>query len=199
MLIFGRLHDIRAYYSSLLLLSMKTKLCLLVCLWGCACSMAWTQTWKLQKAQVTFSIKMLGATVNGTFSNLDAHIVFDANHLSNSHIDATVQVSSIDTQNDLRNKHLKEKESFFLVQQYPVIQMQSLKIEQTANAFLGTFHLTMKNITKTIKIPFSFEQHQHQGTFKANFVLNRRDWQVGGGTWGMSNDVNVSVQLFVQE
>ena len=73
--------------------------------------------------------------------------------------------------------------------------MKSRKIEKTETGFLGTFDLTMKETTKTIKMPFTVSTEGDKSVFKGSFVLNRRDWKVGGGTLGLSNNVTVSITL----
>ena len=53
----------------------------------------------------------------------------------------------------------------------------------------------MKAATKQIKLPFVFYQEGNKATFQGSTVINRRDWKVGGGTWGMSDDVTFSIVL----
>jgi polyisoprenoid-binding protein YceI len=172
---------------------MKKILLVLLFVYGYVNSMA--QIWKPQTANISFKIKMLGATVQGKFSGLVGSIKFDPNDLANASIVATVDAATIDTDNNLRNKHLREKEDFFDVAKYPTIKMKTLKIEKEGNNYIGYFNLTMKAATKQIKLPFVFYQEGNKATFQGSTVINRRDWKVGGGTWGMSDDVTFSIVL----
>lgn len=153
------------------------------------------QNWKPTNANVSFKLKMLGSTVEGKFKGFSGTLKFDANNLATSSLNASVEVATIDTDNNLRNRHLKEKEDFFNVAKYPLLKMKTTKIEKDGNNFVGYFDLTIKETTKSVKIPFTFKQEGNNAVFQGSAVINRRDWSVGGGTWGMSDDVTFSIAI----
>lgn len=153
------------------------------------------QTWKLVTASVTFKIKMFGATVEGSFKGLTGNIQFDPDNLSNANIMATVDAKTLDTDNSLRNRHLQNKEDFFNVSKYPTLRMKSTKIEKSGNGYVGYFDLTIKSTTKNVKVPFTITQSGEKATFAGAFTINRRDWQVGGGTLGMADDATVNLTV----
>lgn len=160
---------------------------------------SYSQVWHPVSSNITFKIKMLGAEVIGKMSGFQGAIHFDPEHLAQSSIYGSVEANTIDTDNSLRNRHLKEKEGFFEVIKYPTISMKSLKIEANGESFVGTFALTMKGITKNIRLPFSFINEGENAIFKGSTIINRRDWEVGGGTLGMSDNVEVSIVLNVKK
>ncbi|MFN8344850.1 MAG: YceI family protein [Spirosomataceae bacterium] len=149
------------------------------------------QVWQPVSAMIGFKVKMLGVTVEGKFAGLTSSIKFNPDNPTLSSIAATVEAATIDTDNTLRNRHLREKEDFFEVAKYPKISMKSTKIEKTANGYVGYFDLTVKSVTKSVKVPFIFSKMADKATFSGNFTINRRDWAIGGNTLGMSNDVSV--------
>jgi polyisoprenoid-binding protein YceI len=151
------------------------------------------QNWKPTTANVSFKLKMLGATVEGKFKGFSGTLKFDSNNLATSSLNASVDATTIDTDNNLRNKHLKEKEEFFNVAKYPLVKMKTTKIEKEGNNFVGYFDLTIKETTKSVKIPFTFKQEGNNATFQGSAIINRRDWSVGGGTWGMSDNVTFTI------
>ena len=151
------------------------------------------QQWKPVTAGVTFKIKMLGSTINGKFRGFSGVLKFDANDLNNASLVGSVEASTLDTDNNIRNRHLKEKEDFFNVAKYPSIKMKSTKIEKIGNDFVGYFDLTIKETTKNVKIPFTFKQEGNNATFLGSTTINRREWAVGGGTLGMSEDVTFTI------
>jgi polyisoprenoid-binding protein YceI len=151
------------------------------------------QNWKPVTAGVSFKLKMLGTTVEGKFKGFSGTMKFDPNNLEASSLNASVDASTIDTDNNLRNRHLKEKPEFFNVAKYPLLKMKTSKIEKEGNNFVGYFDLTIKETTKAVKIPFSFKQDGNNATFQGSAVINRRDWSVGGGTWGMSDNVTFTI------
>ena len=153
------------------------------------------QSWKPTTANVSFKLKMLGATVEGKFKGFSGTLKFDPNNLASSSINASVDATTLDTDNNLRNKHLKEKEDFFNVAKYPLLKMKTTKIEKEGSNFVGYFDLTIKETTKAVKIPFTFKQEGNNATFQGSAVINRRDWSVGGGTWGMSDNVTFTIAV----
>lgn len=153
------------------------------------------QNWKPTNANVFFKLKMLGATVEGKFKGFSGTLKFDPNNLASSSLNASVDATTLDTDNNLRNKHLKEKEDFFNVEKYPLLKMKTTKIEKEGNNFVGYFDLTIKETTKLVKIPFTFKQEGNNATFQGSAVINRRDWSVGGGTWGMSDNVTFTIAV----
>lgn len=55
--------------------------------------------WQVASAAVTFKIKNAGMGTQGRFSGFKGKIVFDANALEISHLEASVDVKTIDTGN----------------------------------------------------------------------------------------------------
>ncbi len=157
------------------------------------------QNWKPTTATVDFKIRMFGLGVNGNLKGLSGTVIFDPNNLPLTNISVSVDAKTIDTDNFLRNKHLREKEEFFNVNKYPTISLKSTKVEKTTNGYIGFFDLTMKATTKNIKIPFSFVQTGNKGQFKGSATINRNDWKVGGSSMGMGDDVVLTLQLNVNQ
>jgi polyisoprenoid-binding protein YceI len=158
-------------------------------------NLVFAQNWKPVTAGVNFKMKMLGTSVNGNFKGFSGILIFDPNDLANASLVGSVDASTIDTDNSLRDRHLKEKEDFFNVEKYPKLKMKTTRIEKDGNKYVGYFDLTIKAITKNVKIPFIFKQEGDKGTFQGSTVINRRDWAVGGGTFGMSDTVTFTITI----
>jgi polyisoprenoid-binding protein YceI len=153
------------------------------------------QNWKPVTAGVSFKMKMMGVSVTGNFKGFSGALKFDPNDLANSSLTGSVDAATIDTDNNLRNTHLKEKPEFFNVAKYPKLKMKTTKIEKDGNNYVGYFDLTMKEVTKNVKIPFIFKQEGDKATFQGSTVINRRDWSVGGGTFGMGDNVTFTITV----
>ena len=161
----------------------------------CLTNSVLSQNWKPVTAGVNFKMKMLGTTVNGNFKGFSGTLKFAPNDLANSSLIGTVDATTVDTDNNLRNRHIREKEEFFNVAKYPKLKMKTTKIEKEGNNYVGYFDLTMKEITKNVKIPFIFKQEGDKATFQGSTVINRRDWKVGGGTFGMGDNVTFTITI----
>lgn len=157
------------------------------------------QKWNPTTGTAKFNIKMLGLGVDGNFKGLKASIDFNPENPSNSSIFASVDANTVSTNNTLRDTHMREKPEFFEVAKYPTLSLKSTSITKNGTSYIGTFNFTIKNVTKPVKIPFTFTQSGDKGTFIANFEINRNGWNFGGNTMGMSDKVKISLSMNVQQ
>jgi polyisoprenoid-binding protein YceI len=158
---------------------------------------ALSQSYSPNNAQssISFKIKNLGITVDGSFAGLNGTINFDPSQLSSSKFEVAVDAASIDTGIELRNKHLK-KEEYFDVKTYPQIKFVSTKIETGSEGkFTVNGKLTIKNITKEIKFDFTTTRTDGGLLFVGEFPLNRRDYKVGGGSFSMADELKVFLSV----
>ncbi|WP_159467026.1 YceI family protein [Dyadobacter sp. 3J3] len=153
------------------------------------------QNWTVQSAKISFQASMFGADVNGTFNGFKGTIIFDPANPGAANIAGTVETATISTNNNLRDRHLKEKDQFFEITKYPRIGMKSTKIEKSSNGYSGTFDLTLKSVTKMVQIPFTFTKTGANAIMKGNAEINRKDWKFGGNTLGMSDKVILNFEL----
>jgi polyisoprenoid-binding protein YceI len=143
------------------------------------------------KSAVSFKIKNAGIGVDGIFKTFEANIDYNESVKAPSSIKATVKVESVDTGIEGRDKHLR-KDDFFDVEKYPVMTFQSTQILKNSNgSFIAEGKLTIKDVTKDIKIPFTYTN----GVFEGTITLNRLDYGVGGSSITMSNDVQVFLKV----
>lgn len=151
-------------------------------------------------SKVKFVIKNLGINTGGTFDGLKGTISFDAANPLTASFDVTVDASTVDTDIDSRDNHLRKQE-YFDVEKYPVIRIQSSRITKTNSAqylyFFGT--ITIKGVSKEIKFPFKATAKDDGFLFEGEFKINRRDFGVGGNSMVLSDDVSVSLSVFAKK
>lgn len=83
-----------------------------------------------QNSKVTFTIKNFGFNVGGSFSGLKGSIRFDPAEINKAYFDVTVDANTINTDNNMRDNHLRE-ESYFDVKNHPLIRFESTKITES--------------------------------------------------------------------
>jgi polyisoprenoid-binding protein YceI len=79
--------------------------------------------WKIDPvhSEVTFKVKhMMISTITGHFNEFDATLTTDGDSLENASLEAEIEVASIDTKNEERDKHLKS-DDFFNADAFPKI------------------------------------------------------------------------------
>lgn len=150
-------------------------------------------------SKVHFVIKNMGFNVGGDLTGLKGAIKFDAKKPAKSSVDVTVDVNTIDTDNDRRDGHLKN-EDFFDAPQYPTIRIKSTAITAGAdlNHFNFTGELTMHGVTKPISFPFTAENSGDGAMFKGNFEINRNDFGVGKSGGSMNDTVAIELSVFAK-
>ncbi|MCX7986517.1 MAG: YceI family protein [Bacteroidales bacterium] len=166
--------------------------------------------WQVDKAHSTvkFSVEHLVISeVEGSFRNFDGTIVSKNDDFTGADIEFTVDVNSINTDNDMRDNHLKG-DDFFNVAKYPKMTFKSKSFKKiSGNKYELVGDLTIRNVTKTVKFdvvyggtvkdPFG----NTKAGFRASTVINRFDYglkwnaltEAGGAVVG--SDVNVSLKL----
>jgi len=145
------------------------------------------------KSAVTYEIKNMGINTSGKFKTLEATIAFDQNNLAASSIEAMVDVNSIDSDNAMRDNHLKA-EDYFDAAKYPKIIMKSTAFKKKAgNNYVGIFNVTIKGKTKPVEVPFTYTESSNVALFKGSFKINRKDFGVGGNSMVLADDATIEL------
>ncbi len=150
--------------------------------------------WKVTKADVKFKIRNAGINVSGSFEGFKGKIIFSPDNLAGSRLIGIIQTATINTGIKGRDRHLR-KEDFFHAIKYPVIKMKSTKIAKEGSKYVAYFDLTIKGVTKKVKVPFTYTKSGNSGTFNAYFEINRRDFGVGGKSLIMSKTAKITLNI----
>ncbi|GAA4033691.1 YceI family protein [Hymenobacter glaciei] len=140
-------------------------------------------------SEVQFKIKHLViSTVTGAFNTFAGTLqsATDDNY-DNAKVEFTLDVDSINTNQEQRDAHLRGEE-FFDAAKYPHIKFESTSFVKTGgNEYKVTGHLTVKDITKpvTLEAEYGGSAVDFYGNHKAGFEvtgkINRKEF---GLTWG---------------
>jgi polyisoprenoid-binding protein YceI len=148
-----------------------------------------------EKTNVTFEIRNFGINVDGKFKEIKINTNFNSNQLSESYINAEIQVKSIVTGIESRDEHILE-EDYFDEENYPVIQLASSSFEETENDEIIMFaDLTIKGITNKIKVPISINEEENSINIYSSFSINRTNFNVNGGGFVLSKTVKIQVEF----
>ena len=152
-----------------------------------------------QGSKVHFVINNFGIATGGDFSGLTGSIKFDPNNLAACDFDVSVDASTVDTDVEARDNHLRKAE-YFDVSNYPKLSFKSTKITKTnKDGYLYMFgNLTIKGVSKDIKFPFTATPKDGGYFFEGSFKLNRRDFGVGKNSISLSDDLTVSLSILAK-
>jgi polyisoprenoid-binding protein YceI len=148
-----------------------------------------------ESSKVDFTIKNFGFTFGGSFKGLKGSIEFDPAYYAASKFDVSIEASTINTDNGMRDQHLREN-SYFDVKNHPRIQFVSTKVTASAKAgvlqIFGT--LELKGASKEISFPFTATPVEGGYKFQGEFKINRRDFQIGGSST-LSDNVTIDLDI----
>jgi len=159
-------------------------------------------------SKVKFSVThLLISEVEGSFNVYSGTLQSSTADFSDATVEFAVDVPSISTDNEMRDKHLRS-DDFFNAEKYPKMTFKSTSWKRVDDQnYLLEGDLTIRNVTKrvkfavfnggTIKDPWG----SIKTGFKASTVINRFDFglkwntltEAGGAT--VSKDVNITLNL----
>jgi polyisoprenoid-binding protein YceI len=147
--------------------------------------------WKISSG---YNIRFNGKFADGTFEKLQGTILFDPSDLTVSRFDVTVDVNSINTGKELKNKHAVS-EKWFDAEKYPTIHFVSNQISVTDSAFLLKGELELHGIKKDVEIPFKFHQENGTAAFDGSFRVNRGEFGIGKSSGKESDYTTVEIHV----
>ena len=153
-----------------------------------------------QGSKVHFVIKNFGISTGGDFTGLKGTVNFDPQALSSSKFNVSISATTVDTDNNSRDKSLRSDE-YFEVAKYPEINLESTKISLSNSAdgvYLFTGNITIHGVKRGIIFPFNAELINGDYLFTGNFDLNRLDFGVGDRSAVLSNKVAVSLKVIAK-
>ena len=148
---------------------------------------------------IGFKIKNFGINSEGSFKGLRGTIVWDGQDPAVDSFDVSIDAASVNTDNNARDEHLR-KDTYFDVEKYPRIRLVSSAVSAVDKDghYKFTGKLTIKGTTKEISFPFLATPAGNDYIFKGSFVINRRDFGVGGGST-LGNEVTVSLTVLARK
>lgn len=147
-------------------------------------------------SNVHFVIKNFGIKTEGYFTGLNGSISFNPTNLADSKFNVSVSATTINTNSNTRDKHLRKAE-YFNVEKYAEINISSTKISESINAgrYFFAGNITIKGVTKPIQFGFSASTATNGYIFNGEFELNRRDFGVGGNSMSLGDKLKVTLSI----
>jgi polyisoprenoid-binding protein YceI len=160
-------------------------------------------------AKLGFKVTHFGISeTEGKFTKFTGTVLSDKPDFSDSKIDLTIDVSSVDTDNDQRDTHLKSAD-YFDVAKYPQIIFKGKALRPvTKNKYKLIGDFTMHGVTKEVTLDVIYRGTVPQDPFgntKAGFkisgTIDRTQWglnwtgKLAGGDLLVGNDVELECNI----
>jgi polyisoprenoid-binding protein YceI len=171
-----------------------------------------TTTWNIDPAhaQAQFKVKhMMISNVKGEFHSIKGTLNYDSENIANSHVEATIDATTVDTREPQRDAHLKSSD-FFDVEKFPTLSFKSTKVTKKGGEELVvagdlTIHGVTRNVVFEVEGPTAPVKDPWGNTrvgLSATTKINRKDF---GLTWntlleagGIAVGEEVSITLDVE-
>ena len=126
---------------------------------------------------------MMVSETEGNFKKFEGTVTgFDGDDASKAQVNVTIDVASIDSDNEDRDKHLRS-EDFFAVEKFPTATFKSTKIEKKGKGkYMVTGDFTLRGVTKQVTIPMTFKGTSKdpwgntRAGFSGDLTINRKDY-----------------------
>ncbi len=150
--------------------------------------------WNIDKghSKIGFTVThLMISDVEGNFKDITAKMTSTKDDFTDSQVDFTAKVASINTDDEKRDGHLKS-DDFFNAEKYPDITFKSTSFKKVGDKkYKMTGNLTMRDKTKpvTFDVTYMGTVKDPWGNTKAGFKLtgniNRKDF---GVSWSAAMD-----------
>lgn len=145
-----------------------------------------------QVSKIEFSIKNLGINVTGSFDDFYINAYFDNNFKLDS-IYSSIRSKSINTGIKSRDRHLLG-DTYFQVERHPRIILNSTQIKQIdPNHYDVLVEIQIKDFRVVKQIPVIVKKVKNTFQISSNFLINRKKFNIGGGSLIMGKTVTVDV------
>jgi polyisoprenoid-binding protein YceI len=171
-------------------------------------ALAQTSTWTSDPnhSEVDFSITHLAVSnVHGRFGHVNATIAYNEADVTKSTVNATIDVSGVDTGEDARNNHLKSPD-FFDVATNPTATFTSTSVTKSGTGLTINGNLTLHGVTKPVVLnadgprgPAPGMDHKPHAGFSATTTIKRADFGIGPKFPAavVGDDVKLDIELEV--
>jgi polyisoprenoid-binding protein YceI len=167
--------------------------------------------WTIDKSnsEADFSVQHMGiSTVHGSFRGVSGVVKFEAGNPSVWSVEATIDVSTVDTGIAARDNHLKSAD-FFDVAKYPTISFKSTGVKTQGSTYLIAGDLTLHGVTKPVTLSLESPGSEQVGMdaksvhrgFTATTTINRQDfglkWNgtLKSGEAVVGNDIKIELDI----
>ena len=167
--------------------------------------------WAVDKSHsnVKFTVThMTVSEVDGSFKVFDGNMEHAKADFSDAKVTFTIDVNSINTDNENRDNHLKG-DDFFSAAQYPKISFVGTSMKPLGgNKYQLAGNMTVKDVTKPVTWEVTYggvvnTQRGRKAGFKAKTTINRFDYnlkwnravEAGGLVVGENVDIVVNIEM----
>lgn len=146
------------------------------------------------RSRLEFSGMQAGAAFKGVFKKFAVTARFNPAQPEAGRIEVQIDVDSLDSQDEERDKALRGAE-FFDTAKIPGAHYVTRGITRTAQGFAAVGTLTLRGVSRDVPIDFQFTPVAGAATLIGNSTIKRLDFGVGQSEWKSTEWVGDEVKI----
>ncbi len=173
-----------------------------------AAASAQTSTWKIDPVHsgIEFKVRHLGVSkVHGTFTHPSGLVVLNEKDITKSSVEATIDATTVTTNEAARDKHLKSP-AFFDIEKNPTMAFKSTSLYKDGSKLMMKGDLTLAGVTKPVTLtldgpsaPQTDAKGMTRSGFSASGTLSRKDFGFGANAGpanaAIGDEVTISIDV----
>ncbi len=154
----------------------------------------------IDKSEIRFVGKQMGAAVEGRFRRWKANVDFRPNELAKSKADIEIELASIDLASEETEAEVR-RPGWFDTAKFPVARFTSSAMKDLGgNRYEIAGRLTIKGVSKDVVVPIVVgKDAAGNSVAEGKFALHRLDFRIGEGMWAdtdtVANEVGVRIRM----
>ena len=156
-------------------------------------------------SSVNFTATHFFIPVEGRFEVITGMVGFDPENLTESFVDIRIPISSVNTSDSKRDKHLLSRD-FFNARKWPRMTFTGTEFKRTSeNEYVVQGELTIRDQKKEVELPFTFlgmktlDDGSTVSGIQLKHTITRTDYGIGKGSWAkdavLGEEVDVEINL----
>jgi polyisoprenoid-binding protein YceI len=148
------------------------------------------------RSTLEFTFTQAGAVNKGKFTRFPVTFDFSPASLAPGRLEVTVEIGSLDTGDKDRDDTLRSAD-LFAAAKFPQAHFLATQFSKTATGFEAAGKLTIRDVTREVRVPFTFRTADEHGVAAAYMngktSIRRLDFGVGQGDWRATDQVGNEV------
>jgi polyisoprenoid-binding protein YceI len=154
----------------------------------------------IDKSEIRFATKQLGASVEGRFRKWKANVDFRPKDLAHSRADFEIELASIDLASDESESEVRGA-LWFDIAKFPVAKFASASVRGLGgDRYEITGTMSIKGVARNVVVPVALRRDPSGNSVaEGQFTIRRLDFKVGEGIWAdtetVADDVSVRIRM----
>jgi polyisoprenoid-binding protein YceI len=145
-------------------------------------------------SDLAFAFDQAGAQSSGSFRQFTTELAYDEKNLAASTMQVTVQIGSLDTQDEERDNALKDADLFDAAK-FPTATYAARSLDKTPSGVVAMGKLTLRGVTRDLRLPIGIRSTPQGIELSGEATIKRLDYGVGQGEWASTEWVGDDVKL----